>query len=160
VRTIDSTGKQVGILSLEEALALARMSNLDLVEVAATADPPVCRIMDYGKYRYEQTKKEKLAKKHQHAARIKEMRLRPNIDPHDLVVKEKHVREFLEDGLRVKVSVGFRGREITHLEFGKGVLDKLASNVQDVGAVEMEPRLVGRFMTMVIAPRGAVRSGS
>lgn len=152
VRTIDSTGKQVGILPLDEALALARMSNLDLVEVAATADPPVCRIMDYGKYRYEQTKKEKLAKKHQHATRLKEIRLRPNIDEHDLLVKEKRVREFLQHGFKVKVSVGFRGREITHLEFGKDVLDKLAGMVQDIGSVEMQPRLVGRFMTMVIAP--------
>jgi translation initiation factor IF-3 len=152
VRTIDSTGKQVGIVPLEEALSLARMSNLDLVEVAANADPPVCRIMDYGKYRYEQTKKEKLAKKHQHATRLKEIRLRPNIDEHDLLVKEKRVREFLEDGSKVKVSLRFRGREITHSEFGRDVLDKLATSVQDISAVEMSPKLVGRFLTMVIAP--------
>jgi translation initiation factor IF-3 len=152
VRTIDSTGKQVGILPRDEALALARMSNLDLVEVAANADPPVCRIMDYGKYRYEQTKKERLAKKHQHATRLKEIRLRPNIDDHDLLVKEKRVREFLEHGFKVKVSVRFRGREITHLDFGKEVLDKLAESVQDIGAVEMQPRLVSRFMTIVIGP--------
>ncbi len=131
---------------------MARMSSLDLVEVAANADPPVCRIMDYGKYRYEQTKKEKLAKKHQHATRIKEIRLRPNIDEHDLQVKEKRVREFLDHGFKVKVSVGFRGREITHLEFGKDVLEKLADRLRDVGTVEMAPRLVGRFMNMVIGP--------
>jgi translation initiation factor IF-3 len=152
VRTIDSTGKQAGILPLEEALSLARMSNLDLVEVAANADPPVCRIMDYGKYRYEQTKKEKLAKKHQHATKIKEIRLRPNIEDHDLAVKEKRVREFLESGAKVKVSVAFRGREITHREFGKEVLDKLAGKLEDVGTIEMEARMIGRFMNIVIAP--------
>jgi len=137
---------------LEEALALARASNLDLVEVAANADPPVCRIMDYGKYRYEQTRKEKLAKKHQHAIKLKEIRLRPNIEEHDLEVKEKHVREFLEHGSKVKVSVMFKGREITHLEFGKAVLDKLTAGLQDVGAVESSARLMGRFMTIVLAP--------
>ena len=131
---------------------MARMSNLDLVEVSANADPPVCRIMDYGKYRYEQTKKEKLAKKHQHATRLKEIRLRPNIDEHDLGVKEKRVREFLGHGFKVKVSLRFRGREITHLHLGKEVLDKLAASVEDVGAVEMKPKLVARFMTMVISP--------
>lgn len=137
---------------MEEALALARASNLDLVEVAANADPPVCRIMDYGKYRYEQTRKEKLAKKHQHAIKLKEIRLRPNIEEHDLEVKEKHVREFLEHGSKVKVSVMFKGREITHLEFGKAVLDKLTAGLQDVGAVESSARLMGRFMTIVLAP--------
>jgi translation initiation factor IF-3 len=152
VRTIDSTGKQVGILPVEEALSLARMSNLDLVEVAPQADPPVCRIMDYGKYRYEQTKKEKLAKKHQHATRIKEVRLRPNIEDHDLEVKEKHVREFLEHGFKVKASVAFRGREHAHREFGKEVLDKLAAGVEDIGAVETQPKMIGRFMTIVISP--------
>jgi len=155
VRTIDSTGKQVGILPRDEALNLARTSNLDLVEVAPNADPPVCRIMDYGKYRYEQTKKEKLAKKHQHASRIKEIRLRPNIGEHDLLVKEKRVREFLEHGFKVKVGVRFRGREMAHLEFGKEVLEKLAESVQDVGAVEMKPKVVGRFMTIII---GATKS--
>lgn len=152
VRTIDSTGKQVGILPRDEALNLARTSNLDLVEVAPNADPPVCRIMDYGKYRYEQTKKEKLAKKHQHASRIKEIRLRPNIGEHDLLVKEKRVREFLEHGFKVKVGVRFRGREMAHLEFGKEVLEKLAESVQDVGAVEMKAKVVGRFMTIIIGP--------
>jgi translation initiation factor IF-3 len=152
VRTIDGTGKQVGVIPLEEALAMARASNLDLVEVAANADPPVCRIMDYGKYRYEQTRKEKLAKKHQHAVRLKEIRLRPNIEDHDLGVKEKHARDFLEHGFKVKVSVVFKGREITHLEFGKGVLDRMTVSIQDVGAVESPPKLMGRFMTMVLAP--------
>lgn len=152
MRTIDSTGKQVGILPLEEALALARTSNLDLVEVAANADPPVCRIMDYGKYRYEQTKKEKTARKHQHATRIKEIRLRPNIEDHDLEVKQKRVREFLEHGFKVKVSVMFKGREITHAEFGKEVLDKLAAGVKDIGAMDAQPKLFGRFLTAIFGP--------
>ena len=152
VRTIDSTGKQVGILPLGEALSMARSSGLDLVEVAADADPPVCRIMDYGKYRYEQTKKEKLAKKHQHATRIKEIRLRPNIEDHDLEVKERRVREFLEHGFKVKVSVAFRGREMAHSEFGREVLDKLAASVDDIGAAEGEPKMIGRFMTIFMAP--------
>jgi translation initiation factor IF-3 len=142
----------VGILPLEEALNLARTSELDLVEVASNADPPVCRIMDYGKYRYEQTKKEKLAKKHQQATRIKEIRLRPNIEDHDLEVKGKHVREFLEHGFKVKASVAFKGREHAHREFGQEVLGKLAASVEDIGAVEAEPRMFGRFMTVVISP--------
>ncbi len=158
MRTIDSTGKQVGVLPLEEALSLARMSDLDLVEVAANADPPVCRIMDYGKYRYEQTKKEKLAKKHQHATKLKEVRLRPNIEDHDLGVKEKRVREFLEHGFKVKASVAFRGREHAHREFGKEVLDKLAASVEDVGAVEAQPKMIGRFMTIVISPHKSTHS--
>ncbi len=152
MRTIDSTGKQVGIIPLEEALALARTNNLDLVEVAPSADPPVCRVMDYGKYRYELTKKEKLAKKHQHATRIKEIRLHPNIEEHDLQVKERQVREFLQHRFKVKVSVAFRGREITHSEFGKQVLDKLAASVADVAKIEAQPKMIGRFMTIVVGP--------
>ena len=152
VRTVDSTGKQVGILPIKEALALAQASELDLVEVAPKADPPVCRIMDYGKYRYEQEKKERLAKKHQHLTRIKEIRLRPNIEEHDLQVKEKRARGFLEQGFKVKASVAFRGREHAHREFGQEVLQKLAASVQDIAAVEAEPKMMGRFMTIVMAP--------
>lgn len=142
----------MGILPIKEALALAQASELDLVEVAPKADPPVCRIMDYGKYRYEQDKKEKLAKKHQHFSRIKEIRLRPNIEEHDLQVKEKRARGFLELGFKVKASVAFRGREHAHREFGQEVLQKLAASVQDVAVVEAEPKMMGRFMTMVMAP--------
>jgi translation initiation factor IF-3 len=142
----------VGILPTKEALALAQASELDLVEVAPNADPPVCRIMDYGKYRYEQTKKEKLAKKHQHLTRIKEIRLRPNIEDHDLQVKQKRARGFLEEGSKVKASVAFRGREHAHREFGQEVLQKLAASVQDVAVVEAEPKMMGRFMTIILAP--------
>lgn len=152
VRTIDEEGKQVGILPIEEALRMAEARSLDLVEVAPQAKPPVARIMDYGKYRYEQTKKEKLAKKHQHAVRIKEIKLHPRIDQHDLEYKEKHAREFLEKGHKVKVTVQFKGRELSHIEFGQQLLTDMLNAVSDVGAMEMKPRLQSRRLSMVIGP--------
>ena len=152
VRTIDAIGKQIGILPIAEALALAREKDLDLVEVASTSDPPVCRVMDYGKYRYDQTKKEKIAKKHQHATKLKEIKLRPNIDNHDLGIKERRAREFLEEGHKVKVTVSFRGREMAHRELGREVLRKMGETLEDVGAVEMQPKITGRLMTMLIGP--------
>ena len=142
----------MGVLPIEEALRLAQERHLDLVEVAPAADPPVCRIMDYGKYRYEQTKKEKVAKKHQHAVRIKEIKLHPRIDPHDLSFKEKHAREFLEKGFKVKVTVQFKGRELSHIEFGQQLLTDMLNAVSDVGAMEMRPRLQSRRLSMVIGP--------
>ena len=150
VRVIGSDGTQLGILPTEEAIQEARKADLDLVEVAPQERPPVCRIMDYGKYKYQQKKRQH--KGHTHQTKIKEIRLRPNIEDHDLEVKEKRVREFLGNGAKVKISVAFRGREITHREFGKEVLDKLAGKLEDVGTVEMEARMIGRFMNIVIAP--------
>jgi len=140
------------VLPIEEALRLAEERRLDLVEVAPGAQPPVCRIMDYGKYRYEQTRKEKLAKKHQHAVKIKEIKLHPRIDPHDLRFKEKHAREFLEKGYKVKVTVQFKGRELSHIEFGQQLLTEMLNAVSDVGAMEMRPRLQSRRLSMVIGP--------
>jgi translation initiation factor IF-3 len=128
--------------------------------VAPGADPPVCRIMDYGKYRYEQTKKEKLAKKHQHAVKIKEIKLHPRIDPHDLTFKEKHAREFLEKGFKVKVTVQFKGRELSHIEFGQQLLTDMLNAVSDVGAMEMKPRLQARRLSMVIGPLKGKQAGA
>lgn len=131
---------------------MAAASKLDLVEVAPDSDPPVCRIMDFGKYRYEQTKKEKVSRKHQHAGRVKEIRLHPNIEPHDLEIKEKKARDFLEAGHKVKVTVRFRGRQMAHPEFGRQVLNDICEKVQDVGAVEMKPKMVARSMTLILGP--------
>lgn len=152
VRTIDDQGRQVGILSIQEALDLAIKRNLDLVEVAPEATPPVCRIMDFGKYRYEQTRKEKEARKKQHVVKIKEVKFHPNIEDHDYGVKLKQISEFLEKGNKVKVTLVFRGREMMHMEFGKKVLDRLVGDISKVGAVEQTPKLLGRSMIMIIGP--------
>jgi translation initiation factor IF-3 len=131
---------------------MAIAKDLDLVEVAPDADPPVCRIMDFGKYRYEQTKKEKISRKHQHSIKVKEIRLHPNIDPHDLEIKEKKARDFLASGHKVKLSVRFRGRQLAHPEFGRDVLYLIVDKVSDVGAVEMNPKMFGRTMTLLLGP--------
>jgi translation initiation factor IF-3 len=131
---------------------MAAAKNLDLVEVAPDADPPVCRIMDFGKYRYEQTKREKISRKHQQSAKLKEIRLHPNIDPHDLAIKEKKTRDFLSEGHKVKLTVRFKGREIMHPEHGNEVISMIIERVKDVGAVEMKPKMFGRSMTLVIGP--------
>ena len=156
MRTIDADGKQVGVLETVEALKMAQEKNLDLVEVAPNTDPPVCRIMNYGKYRYEQTKKEKTARKHQHSTKLKEIKLRPNIGAHDLEIKERRLREFLEHGSKVKMTVMFRGREMAHREFGREVLEGMAAKVEDIAAMEMRPKITGRFMTIIIGPKKSV----
>jgi len=125
---------------------------LDLVEVAPQADPPVCRIMDYGKYRYEQTQKMKRAKKHSATMMLKEMKLRPKIDSHDYEVKKKHIVRFLEDGAKVKVTIMFRGRELAHTDLGRKLLDRIVEEVSELGKVEAYPKLDGRNMIMVLAP--------
>lgn len=142
----------MGIISKDEALELAIKKNLDLVEVAPDASPPVCRIMDYGKYRYEQTRKEKEARKKQHVVKVKEVKFHPNIDAHDYGVKLRHILEFLEKGNKVKISMVFRGREFAHMEFGKNLLDRLVGDVAVVGAVEQTPKMFGRSMIMVVGP--------
>jgi translation initiation factor IF-3 len=156
VRLISPTGEQLGIKPFKEALEIARDQDLDLVEVASQADPPVCRIMDYGKFKYEQTQKAKRAKKHQSQVVIKEMKFRPKIEEHDFETKKKHVRRFLEAGSKVKITIMFRGRETTHAEIGRGILDRLAADVDDLATVEAQPKLDGRNMTMVLAPRAAI----
>ena len=123
-----------------------------MVEVAPGADPPVCRIMDFGKYRYEQTKKEKKARKKQHVVKVKEVRFHPNISDHDYAIKLRHIIEFLQKGCKVKVSVLFSGRELAHKDYGEKLVERLAANVTDYGAVEMRPKMMGRNITMTIGP--------
>lgn len=152
VRLIGPDGEQLGIIPTAEALERAESLGLDLVEVSADSRPPVCRILDYGKFRYELSKKDRLAKKKQHHVQLKEMRFRPKIDEHDFQFKTKHVREFLEAGSKVRVFVMFRGREMAHKEFGRKVLDRVLETLKDVALVESEPKQEGRTMSMVIGP--------
>lgn len=153
VRVNSSTNEPLGIMPLKEALRLAAEQHLDLVEVAPTAKPPVCRIMDYGKYRYEQQKRDKEAKKKQKVVTVKEVKVRPNIEDHDFNVKLKNAQRFIEDGDKVKVTVMFRGRELSHPELGKQVLDKMAVEMKDMVVVEREARLEGKNMIMILAPK-------
>jgi translation initiation factor IF-3 len=141
---------------IKEALDRARVQSLDLVEVSPDSRPPVCRIMDYGKYKYELAKKDKMAKKKSHAFQLKEMRFRPKIDEHDYNFKMKHVREFLMQGAKVRVFVLFRGREMTRLEFGQKVLLRLEQDLADIAVVDVPPKLEGRSMGMVVSPRSEV----
>lgn len=156
MRLVDQDGTQIGIKQTTEALEYAFSKNLDLVEVAAGADPPVCRVMDYGKYRYEQEQKAKLARKHQLQVHVKEIKLRPKIGVHDYETKKGHVVRFLGQRAKVKVTIMFRGRETTHPERGRDLLMRLAEDVKELGQIETPPLLDGRNMTMMLAPvRGA-----
>lgn len=150
---IGADSEQLGILPLHEALSLAESQHLDLVEVSPTAVPPVCRIMDFGKYKYQQSKKLQEAKKKQVQVQLKEVKLRPKTDEHDLQFKIKHVRRFLEEGNKAKITVVFRGREITHMEFGQNALDKFVEELQDVALVEVKPKMEGRNMFIIVAPK-------
>jgi translation initiation factor IF-3 len=152
VRLIGADGEQIGIKSTEDALKYAWDKNLDLVEVAPDAKPPVCRVMDYSKYKYEQEQKAKLARKHQSTITIKEIKLRPKIDPHDYATKKGHVVRFLKNRDKVKVTIMFRGREMTHPERGRTLLLKLAEEVEELGIVESAPLQDGRNMVMMLAP--------
>jgi translation initiation factor IF-3 len=152
VRLIGADGEQIGIKSTDEAMKYAWDLNLDLVEVAPDAKPPVCRVMDYSKYKYEQEQKAKLARKHQSTITIKEIKLRPKIDPHDYATKKGHVVRFLKNRDKVKVTIMFRGREMTHPERGRQLLLKLAEEVEELGAVESAPLQDGRNMVMMLAP--------
>jgi translation initiation factor IF-3 len=142
-----------GIVSLDEALAIAEEADLDLVNISPNADPPVCKILDYGKYRYEQQKKEKNAKKNQRVTDIKEIRLSASIETHDIEVKAKSARKFLQDGDKVKVSLRFRGREMGYTQLGFDAMNRFAEMVSDVGEVEKEPKMEGRRMHMFLAPK-------
>ena len=152
VRVIGIEGKQHGVLSLGEALTLARANGVDLVEVAPNATPPVCRLVDYGKYRYEQAKREKESKKHQHATKVKEVQLSPKIDPHDFSVKLEHAIGFLCEDMKVKITLKFRGREMAHTEFGFQVVQKFLTEVGAYGHPDFEPKLIGRGITVMITP--------
>lgn len=156
IRLIGPDGEQIGIVPTAEALEKAREAGLDLVEVSPNSRPPVCRILDYGKFKYELAKKDKMAKKKQHAFQLKEMRYRPKIDEHDFQFKTKHVKEFIESGSKVRVYVMFRGREMAHTEFGRVVLDRVIEELQDISVVEANPKQEGRNMTMVLAPTAEV----
>lgn len=153
MRLVGADNEQLGILPLSQALSMAESQQLDLVEVSPTAVPPVCRIMDYGKFKYQQSKKQQEAKKKQVQVVLKEVKLRPKTDEHDLQFKIKHVRRFLEEGNKAKVTLVFRGREITHMEIGKVSLDRIAEEIQDVGIIEVRPKMEGRAMFMIVAPK-------
>jgi translation initiation factor IF-3 len=155
VRVIDEMGEQVGIISTREALDMARDRDLDLVEVAPNATPPVCRLMDYGKFRYEQTKKEREARKNQKQVELKEIRMKPRTDTHDLEVKANSARRFLEEGHKVKFSVRFRGREIAHPEIGREMLEQLAEDLREYASVDQRPQMEGRAFSMILSPAPA-----
>lgn len=150
---ITDDGTKLGVLPLREALRVAEEKALDLVEVAPTARPPVCRIMDYGKFRYEQAKKEREARKNQHITDIKEVRMTPKIEDHDFAVKAKAAEKFLRDGDKVKAVIRFRGREIVHAELAKKLMLEMAQGLSEVSGVEREPRVEGRNMIMILTPK-------
>ncbi len=154
VRLIDETGKQLGIFPTRDALRLAEERGLDLVEIAPSANPPVCRLLDYGKFTYERQRREREARKAQKQVEIKEIRLRPKIAEHDIMIKTNQARQFLAEGAKVRVRVRFRGREITHQEIARDLLDKVANTMSDVAVVEQPPAMEGSTMLMVLAPVG------
>jgi translation initiation factor IF-3 len=154
VRVIGSSGEQIGIMTPREAMALADEEGLDLVEVVTTSEPPVCKIMNYGKFRYDQTKREKEGKKSQHQIKVKEIKIKPNIDVHDYETKLKHLRKFIQEGNKVKLSCTFRGREMAHTEIGESVVRKMVIAVEDIAMTEAPLKLMGRSMITVLAPGG------
>ena len=153
LRVIAADGAQLGIMDVETALAAAVEQGLDLVEVAPLARPPVVRIMDYGKFKFEQAKMARQAKKKQHVIHLKEVKFRPGIEEHDFATKVRHAREFLGEGNKVKVTLMFRGRQIAHPELGRVVVNRVAQDLADIAKVESEPKFEGKFMTMILAPR-------
>jgi translation initiation factor IF-3 len=153
VRVIDMEGGQLGVISLTEALTEAAKAGLDLVEVSPTATPPVCRIMDYGKFRYQQSKKVQVSKKSQTVIQVKEIRLRPKTEEHDLEVKIKHVRKFLEQHNKVKISMMFRGREIAYTDIGRKIMEGIKTTLADDCVIDQQPKLEGRNMIMIVSPK-------
>jgi translation initiation factor IF-3 len=160
VRVIGEDGEQLGVMNTREAVQLAREKGLDLVEVAAQADPPVCRIIDYGKFQYEAKKKANEAKKKQVTITVKEVKFRPSTDVHDYDYRMKHAREWLQGGDKVKATIWFRGREMTHRELGQRILEKLEQDLSDVGEVEARPRMEGNQMFIIVAPKRHKGSGA
>jgi len=154
VRVIDADGNQLGVLAVDQAIELARAQGQDLVEVAPQADPPVCRILDYGKYKYQQSKRSQAAKRKQRVIQVKEVKFRPKTDEHDYLFKVEHVRRFLRDGNKAKVTIMFRGREMAHTDIGRKILDRVIVDISDTGQVENPPRLEGRNMSMILGPKG------
>jgi translation initiation factor IF-3 len=158
VRLIDEAGAQMGIMPVHEALRIARERELDLIEVAPTAQPPVCRIMDYGKHKYEQAKREREARKRQKATEVRLLRMKPQIGVHDLAIKLRKLRELLAEGNKVRVSLRFRGREMSRPELGTELLGRIAQELADVAQVEEKPRLEGRMMSMMVTSKPGVRA--
>ncbi|HUF12129.1 MAG TPA: translation initiation factor IF-3, partial [Longimicrobiales bacterium] len=146
-------GEQKGIMPIEQAIAQAEALGLDLVEVAPNARPPVCRVMDYGKFKYEEQRKARKARKKQHTVQVKEVKFRPGIEEHDFEFKLRHARRFLEEGNKVKATMMFRGRQITHAEIGRDVLLRVSQELEDLARIEAHPNLEGRNMTMILAPK-------
>jgi translation initiation factor IF-3 len=155
---VDDEGNQLGVVSVSEGIQKAIDKGLDLVEVAPNVDPPVCRIMDYSKYKYEQKKKQKQAKKKQHVTHMKEIRFKPQIEDHDYKVKIKHITEFLEAKDKVRVSLRFRGRENAHKELGRTLLERIAADISAIGEMDGNPQSMGRTMTMTLVPKGETQA--
>ncbi len=155
VRLVDADGEMMGVVVLSKALELAEESGLDLVEVSPNADPPVCKILDYGKYKYEQQKKANEARKKQKTVDVKEVKMSPRIEKNDYDVKMRNARRFLEDGNKVKVSMRFRGREMAHQNIGRDIFDNVKSELEELASVELHPKFEGRQMIMILAPRVA-----
>lgn len=153
IRLVSDDGEQLGIMSAAAALEKAYAADMDLVKISPNANPPVCKIMDYGKFKFEQTKREKEARKNQHVVEIKEIRMSPGIDGNDVNVKLKNARRFLSEGNRVKVTVRFRGREMAHTDIGERLLKEFAANCEDIATMEKNPRMEGRFMHIFLAPK-------
>jgi len=157
VRVIDDAGQQLGIMAPQQAITIAREKGLDLVEVSATAVPPVCRIMDYGRYQYLEQKRARQARKHQKTIEIKEIKFRPKVDEHDYQFKKKHVERFISDGDKVKATVFFRGREMAHPEFGRRILERLTQELSEVAVAETIPRQEGNQMSVILAQRPSAK---
>lgn len=159
VRLVSEEGEQLGVFSSRDALRMAQERGYDLVEVAPMAKPPVCRIMDYGKYKYEQAKRDKEARKKQKVVTIKEVKMRPNIEDHDFDVRRRQAESFLKDGDKIKATIMFRGREVVHADLGKVVLDRLLETLKDICIVERPAKLEGKNMIMILAPKAALADG-
>ncbi len=160
MRLIDKDGEQLGIVSLQDALAKAELSGLDLVEIAPNAEPPVCKVIDYGKYRYQVTKKEKEGKKSQHQVKVKEIKIKPNTDDNDIEVKTRHAREFIVKGNKVRLTCVFRGRELAHPEIGVRAVKRICEDLSDIASPESEAKLMGRNMSVVLAPGSKKKVGT
>lgn len=152
VRVIDKDGGQLGVLSLAEAMQQAELAGLDLVEISATSEPPVCKIVDFGKFRYQQTKKEKENKKAQHQVKVKEIKVKPNTDEHDILTKLRHAKEFIAKGNKVRITCSFRGREMQHTEFGERVVRRMCEDLSDVATAESPLKMLGRNLSVVLVP--------
>jgi translation initiation factor IF-3 len=153
VRLINAEGQQIGIMPTFEAMKMAEEQGLDLVEISPTSRPPVCKLMDYGKYKYESEKAAKEAKKKQHVVITKEIKIRPKIDPHDLMIKTKHINEFLAEGCKVRVTIMYRGREMAHQEFGRNILDRIVVEMADTAVLEQAPKMEGMNLSLLLSPK-------